>query len=271
MNILNRFRNKYKKLTEERYVPGSPDLTTGYEHIHRYSLASQFADGKTVLDLASGEGYGTAMLAEKATHITGIEICPETVAHAQSKYKNVDFRVGSIEAIPIEGKHLFDLAVCFEAIEHIAGQEALLTEVKRLLRPDGLFIVSTPNKPVYSEKGTRQNPHHVKELEFNEFDELLGRYFAHRLYYGQKSYAASKIFPLHQAGGLAQDLLIGAPVEKEPRYFIAVASNDPFEQVPEASFLTDVAIREGYIKWEYPEKRSRIRKMLGTIKRTIFS
>jgi ubiquinone/menaquinone biosynthesis C-methylase UbiE len=245
-----------KKPTDERYVPGSSDFLTGYEHIHRYFLAQKQSLGKRVLDLACGEGYGSSILAQNALHVTGIDICPKTIRQAQKKYRaqNLHFQVGSIEKLPLAGQHLFDLVVCFEAIEHISAQKELLQEVKRVLAPGGLFIASTPNKPVYSERGTRENPHHLKELTFEELDQLLAPVFQHRAYFGQKSYVASKIFPL-QGSDKTQDLRMsmGKLVQEEellPRYFLIFASRESLPPLSEKSFLTDISQREGHIKWE---------------------
>ena len=71
---------------------------------------------------------------------------------------------GSICETPIKGEKEFDVIISFEAIEHIEEQEAFLSEVKRLLKDDGLFIVSSPNKTLYTDETGQQNPHHVKEL-----------------------------------------------------------------------------------------------------------
>ena len=164
------------------------------------------------------------------------------------------------------------MIVCFEALEHISNQETLLKEVKRLLKEDGIFIVSTPNKPVYSENGTRQNPFHLKELERSEFETLLNRYFKQIALYGQKSYASSQIFLLEASeqvpkSDIQKELQFASRiivkkggdgfkfVDEEdplPRYFIAIASNFKIDITEEASYLTDISIREGYIKWEVP-------------------
>src|SRR5262249_16953249 len=103
--------------TGERYLPllGEPEVTfaacqIAYEHWHRYLYASQFVAGKEVLDVASGEGYGSDLLARAAKHVVGVDADPEAVRHAGSKYlrPNLEFRCGLAEAIPCEGQGLFD-------------------------------------------------------------------------------------------------------------------------------------------------------------------
>lgn len=251
--------------TDERYVPWSDDLCTGYEHIHRYIMAQQHTINKTVLDLACGEGYGSAFLAKTAKKVVGIDICKEAIQHASERYQhpNLFYRTGSILNPPVEHSELFDVIVCFEALEHIAEQEALLQEVKKLLKNDGIFIVSTPNKPIYSENGTRQNPYHVKELDFNEFESLLKKNFKNWICYGHKTYAASKIFPIHFKTNTVDEYRIvqnktGFEIsdieDQYPRYFIAVASDQELAYPDKNQYLTDVSFRKGYIKWEHTQK-----------------
>ncbi len=248
-------------LKNERYSPGSFDLCTGYEHIQRYLFAAQYTQGKKVLDLACGEGYGGALLAQFASEVIGIDICPDVVTHANAVYqnKNLSFRVGSIECVPLED--LFDVIVCFEAIEHILNHDLLCKEVKRLLKPDGIFIVSTPNKWVYSENGETQNPCHLKELDLNELQSLLAKYFKHQYLYGQKSVTASRIFPLQSFSNRVQEqrIQMGASgfciTDQEdplPRYFIAMASDQRMEAYEGVSYLTDVAARKGFAQWIAP-------------------
>ena len=83
--------------TGERYlteIHGSIEL----EHLHRYLFARQFSLGKRVLDIASGEGYGSALLAQSAANVIGVDIAAEAVAHAKVKYQadNLEFKIGSV-------------------------------------------------------------------------------------------------------------------------------------------------------------------------------
>src|SRR5262249_31722780 len=130
--------------TGERFLPWIKESSVAYEHLHRYAYAAGLVKGKRVLDLASGEGYGSKILAGAAASVVGVEIDENAVEHASGKYgsETLRFVSGSIIAVPL-ADHSFEAVVCFEAIEHIADHEKLLTEVKRLLTPGGIFIVST--------------------------------------------------------------------------------------------------------------------------------
>jgi len=225
--------------TGERFLPWISGAQIHYEHLHRYAFATHFVRGKKVIDLACGEGYGSNMLAKEAEHVVGIEIDGDTVEHARTKYtrNNLEFIQGSILGVPIEGERLFDVAVCFEAIEHVAEHEELLSEVKRLLKRDGIFIVSTPNKALYSDAPAFNNPYHVKELYLDEFESLLKRYFKYLQLWGQRVYAGSNIWSIAPAEpvGYSEAVIKKGDREfyftqresKEPMYLVAIASDAP--------------------------------------------
>lgn len=147
------------------------------EHISRYLFASQFVRDKVVLDIACGSGYGTdLLLMAGAKRIFGIDISKEAVDYCREKYKNknIEFMAGSVTNIPMEDNSV-DVLVSFETIEHVNEEDQIkfLEETKRILKPEGLFVVSTPNPLIYP-KG---NPFHLKELSLDEFKNVLGNYF----------------------------------------------------------------------------------------------
>ncbi|HKS89461.1 MAG TPA: methyltransferase domain-containing protein [Stellaceae bacterium] len=149
------------------------------EHFHRYFLARAQCRGKDVLDIASGEGYGSAFLAQVARSVVGVEIAPAIATHAARAYRrrNLRFVVGDARAIPLPAAAV-DVVVSFETIEHLFEQEAFVAEVKRVLRPGGLFIVSTPERDVFSPYNSPANPFHCRELTREEFRRVLGAAFA---------------------------------------------------------------------------------------------
>lgn len=151
---------------------------TTIEHLHRYALACEFAEGKVVLDIASGEGYGTNLLSNHASFVYGVDIDNETVINAEKKYikSNLKFLHGSTSKIPLEDSTV-DLVVSFETIEHHDEHDQMMKEIKRVLKAEGLLIISTPDKKFYSDLRNYTNPFHVKELYKNEFENLVSKYF----------------------------------------------------------------------------------------------
>jgi O-antigen biosynthesis protein len=224
--------------TGERYIPHEGGPLIAYEHTHRYLLASALADGRNVLDLGSGEGYGTALLASHASRALGVDIDPAAVAHANAKYggPSVRFEVADMaDASAIADG--FDLIVCFEAIEHVASPEDVVDAARRALAVDGVFIVSTPNKKVYSEDRNFVNEFHEHEFFLDEFETMLRGHFAHVEMLGQHVAGVSFAWPLgHDDNGVtfvgdAQgDGKPGALTNLvEPMYFIALCSAAPID------------------------------------------
>lgn len=218
--------------TGERYVPeihGEIEL----EHLHRYALARDLAAGRDVLDIACGEGYGAMLLAGAAKSVIGVDIAEEIVRHAQEKYagSNLRFAQGSCASIPLEANSI-DLVTSFETIEHHDQHEQMLAEIKRVLRPNGVLIISSPDKYHYSEARGYRNEFHVKELYLEEFSKLIGSRFAHFAMYGQRVCYGSVVGPLASAARSAFSSFEGnaSRVEqvdgiKAPFYLLAVASD----------------------------------------------
>jgi SAM-dependent methyltransferase len=167
----------------ERMIPDTAGTRTFWEHIYRYRFAVAFAPGKRVVDIACGEGYGTAALvASGAASVVGIDISEETCQHARRKY-GIDARVGSAEAIPLDDSSM-DLVVSFETIEHLARPHAFLHECRRILAPGGTLIISTPSKEQYAASGGA-SPFHCSEMTDVEFKALLEESFDRCCFYGQ--------------------------------------------------------------------------------------
>ncbi len=185
--------------TGERLVTSVASEYTLYEHLHRYAATQSIGRNKTVLDIASGEGYGSFLLSEFAAYVYGVDIADTAVKHAQEKYatkrSNLTFKQGSTSNIPLETGTI-DVVVSFETIEHHDEHEQMIAEIKRVLKPGGLLVISSPNKTVYS-KVVRENPYHVKELEFEEFEAFMKSHFKHTAFYEQRYVAGSLITPIH--------------------------------------------------------------------------
>lgn len=231
--------NKAHTWSGERLEPGVFNETT-IEHLHRYALAMEYIAHKKVLDLACGEGYGSALMTSKALHVTGIDIDDATIAMASQKYKqgNLSFIKGTTVNIPAPAGE-FDVVISFETLEHVGEHEKMLAEITRVLKPGGLLIISTPDKSNYTDKPNRVNPFHVKELTKDDFAALLkGHFVNYRML--QQDIAFSSVI----TGDEAQDLDIYNGNFNEIKkaangnhlYNIAFASDSPLPPVKNSLF-----------------------------------
>jgi 2-polyprenyl-3-methyl-5-hydroxy-6-metoxy-1,4-benzoquinol methylase len=172
------------------------------EHIHRYLLARDFSRGKDVLDIACGEGYGTALLAQVARSVIGVDIDGPTVSHAATQYirPNLHYVAGDARAIPLATASI-DVVISFETLEHFAEQEMFLAELRRVMRPGGLLVISTPDSDVYSPVGAGANTYHLRELSREEFVAFLSRDFRHVIVSSQRALVGSAIVPRNLSRG----------------------------------------------------------------------
>ncbi len=169
------------EFTGERMIPECSDATTFWEHIYRYRLAAKYVQGKRVLDIACGEGYGSASLAASgAAHVLGVDISQEACDHATARY-GIETRVGSAEDIPLESKSV-DVLVSFETIEHVPHPARMIEECARVVRPGGLIVISTPNRDVYSP----ENQYHCSEMNEAEFLAMLRPHVASYTLFSQR-------------------------------------------------------------------------------------
>ena len=177
------------EFTGERFIPGQPG-EIALEHWHRYAFARRFVAGKRVLDVASGEGYGSALLAAVADSVVGVDVDPAAVAHAHAAYAaraNLRFEVGSAAALPLLDCTV-DVVVSFETIEHLpqAMQPQMLAEIARVLTPAGVLVLSAPNPVEYSDARAYRNPFHVHEPDRAELDAMLAIAFPMRRWFRQR-------------------------------------------------------------------------------------
>ena len=243
----------------ERFVPGLSGRDLALEHWHRYALACQYAPYRRVADIACGVGYGSELLAQFAETVVGIDRDEATVTQARSRYlrSNLSFLCADATCLPLDASSI-DLVVSCETIEHLASPDRLLSEIKRVLRPEGVLVASTPNIERYAQTRSGPNPYHVSEMRPSEFAGLLTNNFAFVHFLGQALVFGSSIRSLVPAdpdrSGLlpvcsegrspgsrwllsTDDLTVEqAPGCAEPVYLLAVASDAPVVN-PNASLL----------------------------------
>ncbi len=179
------------EFTGERIVPGKTAEVLFRQHEQRYVFAGQYVSGKDVVDVACGTGVGTSYLrAVGARSVQGVDIDPDAVAFAQASYANCEFAQGDAADLCLPDSST-DVVVSFETLEHLKDQRKFLMECRRVLKPEGILICSTPNQ-VLSRWG-KTNQYHFHELTTNEFGDLLGSMFSEVKLYGQQC----RVYPLY--------------------------------------------------------------------------
>jgi len=154
----------------------------------RYRFAKPLVQDAVVLDAGCGCGYGAHYLATNcAKRVIGIDVAPEAIEYARCHYtaENLAFAMSNVATLAFPSEVL-DAVVCLEVFEHVADGERLLAESRRVLKPSGRIIVSTPNQHVFSPGRSEPiNPWHVREYSRDEFVSLLASYFEDVQLWGQ--------------------------------------------------------------------------------------
>ena len=169
----------------ERIVPDETEPGVVALHLKRYAFASPYCEGAEVLDAGCGVGYGTAVLAPVALRVLGVDRDRQSIEYGRDRYAapNVDFEVRDLLALGLDDAS-FDVVTSFEVIEHLPDQERFLDEIARVLRTDGVLLVSTPRVGRTTDRP--DNPFHERELAPDDFAALLESRFAEVELYGQR-------------------------------------------------------------------------------------
>jgi 2-polyprenyl-3-methyl-5-hydroxy-6-metoxy-1,4-benzoquinol methylase len=163
----------------ERWVPGFCNPQTHKEHVYRYDWIKDFVQGKAVLDIACGTGYGSFKMAEEggAASVMARDIDRRTVRYAsiRNRHPRIGFDVADAETISFENE--FDIITSFETIEHLGRPEDFLRNANKALRPDGIFFVSTPISAM-EEDHAPLNKYHRTEWGFRRFQDLVAKHLS---------------------------------------------------------------------------------------------
>jgi SAM-dependent methyltransferase len=177
-------------LTGERTLPDVPEENYWYRrHLVVYEWIAERVRGQRVIDMASGEGYGSDVLARTAASVIGVEANPDAFEHARLRYSRVRFERALVEQFSAPA----DAVVFLQTIEHLEDPGATLDHFAALLQHDagspvgrGTVFLSTPNVLTLAPKGAARsdNPWHVHEYLPEEFERLCGAHFAGVEMYG---------------------------------------------------------------------------------------
>lgn len=232
--------------TGERIVPQADNCEPQFarkmyqEHIARYLFAAQFCQGRQVLDVGCGVGYGSQLLARRgAGHVTAFDVSADAVKHARGNYahENVDFRVESADAFQIG--RTFDVVTCFELIEHVDAQDEVLRRIAAHLSDDGMLLISTPRA-----LAQKRSSFHTREFSLEEFRAALAKHFEHLTFFFENNHFASLVTAGPPSVLDRIELIAEPPLALEHAdYFICVASRKPLgpERVQSQLVINDDA------------------------------
>lgn len=254
MAFLIDWRDKVLKFTGERFIPGIDDAELQVEHYQRYYSVLPLVKDKMVVDAACGEGYGSKILSQVAESVIGVDISQEAIAHADQKYgdkDNLSFLCGSISQLELADKSV-DVFVSFETLEHVSVdiQREFMKQVQRVLKPEGILIISTPNKKVYSDDRNYRNEFHIHEFYLDEFEVFISNYFSeYRIYH--QFFEVMSVIDARYDDSQVIGYKSNSDYKMDGKYYIAVASN---------SKLPEISIGNVFLNThnEYEEKRVRI-------------
>jgi SAM-dependent methyltransferase len=231
--------------TGERIVPEADNCEPNFasrmyqEHIARYLFASQLTAGKSVIDIGCGVGYGSRRLAELgARSVRAFDLSEVAIKHATIHYAhpNVTFETGNAEEFSVDRQ--FDVAVCFELIEHVRHPDKVLANIKRALRPDGILVMSTPR--ALEEKRTHFHEH---EFGLDEFVEAIGNHFSNVEIYVENNHFASLVTKNAPASLTRIECLKNqfAPAVADVFLAVATSSSEPLPALEPVLTLDDDA------------------------------
>jgi SAM-dependent methyltransferase len=229
-------------LTGERTLPGVPgeeDWFARHDAAYRWAAqahAEQLVDA-VVVEAGSGEGYGAELLRSAGARlVVALEVDASAAAHASSAYPRVATVRANLATVPLADASA-DVVVCLQVVEHLWDLRGFLTDLVRVLRPGGLAIVSTPNRPVFSPglaRGAKPtNPFHVEELDAEQLASLLADaglvdVQVHGLHHGPRIRAWEQEHGVGLVAAQVSAVTGDGPVPDELAGFVATVDVDDF-------------------------------------------
>lgn len=179
VNILSqKMNNSEDRITVSKNIN---DEIGNYNHLmhiatYQYALALAYANGKRILDYGCGSGYGSYMLASVADHVTAVDINENALNYAINHYKSTNLIFKTINEISDEK---YDVITSFQVIEHVSDEKEYIIHLKKLLHPNGLLLLSTPDKKNRLFKFIQKPWYvpHFKEYTYKDLYNLLSIYF----------------------------------------------------------------------------------------------
>ena len=242
-------REKYElPNTGERYLGDDIwKIKSELEHRHRYNIAKKYVKDKIVLDAACGSGYGSQMLAESAHSVVGIDISEDAIQFCKHYHNssNAKFQVMSATKMSFPD-HTFDVVVSFETFEHLnkPDQASFLREIKRVLREDGILILSTPNVDVLRStvEWNHVNPYHLSEISIEDLQDQLKAVFKNINYHAQCITEASFITKKEDRTDCLETIF-GQNFSRfgPPEYIVFICSDVELEKsIPDSVYLSSI-------------------------------
>ena len=159
------------------------------EHLHRYEeVIKSLSGNETILDIACGSGFGTHLLSTHSTgKVFGGDLSTEAINLCDNSYNkdNLSYEIMDGTKLKFED-NTFDVVVSFETIEHTTRFHEMIKELKRVIKPNGIIYLSTPNIKINSPTGIVTNPYHTQEWDYVEFYKIINKHFNSYKIFGQK-------------------------------------------------------------------------------------
>lgn len=159
------------------------------EHLHRYEeVIKSLMGNETILDIACGSGFGTHLLSTHSTNkVFGGDLSIEAITLCNNSWNkdNLSYEIMNGTKLKFED-NTFDVVVSFETIEHTTMFNEMVKELKRVVKPNGIIYLSTPNSKINSPNGIVTNPYHAQEWDYEEFCKIVNKHFNSYKIFGQK-------------------------------------------------------------------------------------